>query len=196
MTTAKMIETQDLLLKEPQVSTRGAKSCTLTKTNGERLTFQLGSKASPTTTPFGATLFNDDGRSSRKTIEFHITAEQEAEIEAFDEWAIQYLSDNSMTIFRKELTPAQVSEIYRSPVTRKATYNSHVRCKINIAGSQQVRCWDENNKRRDCPKDLRPHKLIPRITISHLWMMSREVGWVLQVNDLMVIEGADECPFF
>ena len=51
-----------------------------------------------------------------------------------------------------------------------------------------VRCWDEGNKRRDCPKDLRPHKLVPRITISHLWMMSRECGWVLQVNDMMIIE--------
>ena len=52
-------------------------------------------------------------------------------------------------------------------------------------------------ERMDLPEDLRPHDLVPRLHLSHLWIMGREFGWVFNVADLMVINGDTqvECPF-
>ncbi len=189
-----MLNITNCQLKDPQISARGAKSCPLLNDNGDKFFFQLGSKANPASTPFGATAFNDE-KTTRKTIEFNLTPEQEKGIAAFDEWAIKYLSQNSERLFKKKLSIEQVKEGYRSPMTKKGTYNAHLRCKVNTGGTAMVRCWDAHDKRVDLPQDMRNHELVPRINISHLWMMSREYGWVFQVYDLMVCETEETCPF-
>ena len=189
-----MITTSNLILKDPQISARGAKSCPILNAQGDKVTFKLGSKSEPVSSPFGATSFNEEA-TSRKTIEFNLTPEQEEQFQQFDEWAIAYLSEHSERLLKKKLTPEQVREGYRSPVTKKGSYRGHLRCKINCSGVAMARCWSTEDKRREMPADLRNHEMVPRINISHLWMMSREYGWVLQVNDLMVCEGAEICPF-
>ena len=189
-----MINTSNLILKDPQISARGAKSCPILNAQGGKVFFNLGSKSEPGSTPFGATSFNDEA-TSRRTIEFNLTHDQEEQFRQFDEWAISYLSEHSERIFKKKLTTDQVREGYRSPVTKKGSYRGHLRCKINSSGAAMVRCWSTEDKRREMPADLRNHEMVPRINISHLWMMSREYGWVLQVNDLMVYEGEEVCPF-
>ena len=189
-----MINTTNLILKDPQISARGAKSCPILNAQGEKVYFNLGNKSKPVSTPFGATSFNDEA-TSRKTIEFNLTEEQEEQFKRFDEWAIGYLSEHSERLFKKKLTPDQVREGYRSPVTKKGSYRGHLRCKINSSGTTMARCWNMEDKRREMPADLRNHEMVPRINVSHLWMMSREYDWVLQVNDLMVCEGVEVCPF-
>ena len=189
-----MINTSNLILKDPQISARGAKSCPILNAQGNKVFFNLGSKSEPVSSPFGATSFNDEA-TSRKTIEFNLTEGQEEQFKRFDEWAISYLSEHSERLFKKKLTPDQVREGYRSQVTKKGSYLGHLRCKINSSGIAMVRCWSTEDKRREMPADLRTHEMVPRINVSHLWMMSREYGWVLQVNDLMVCESVEECPF-
>ena len=189
-----MLDTSNWQIKDPQISARGAKSCPVLKANGEKVFFNLGSKSEPVSSPFGATSFNDEA-TSRKTIEFNLTEEQEEQFKKFNEWAIGYLSEHSERLFKKKLTPDQVSEGYRSPVTKKGSYRGHLRCKINSSGTTMVRCWSTEDIRRELPADLRNHEMVPRINVSHLWMMSREYGWVFQVNDLMVCEGVEVCPF-
>ena len=189
-----MLDTSNWHIKDPQISARGAKSCPVLKANGEKVFFNLGSKSEPVSSPFGATSFNDEA-TSRKTIEFNLTEEQEEQFKKFNEWAIGYLSEHSERLFKKKLTPDQVSEGYRSPVTKKGSYRGHLRCKINSSGTTMVRCWSTEDIRRELPADLRNHEMVPRINVSHIWMMSREYGWVFQVNDLMVCEGEEVCPF-
>ncbi len=189
-----MLDTSNWHIKDLQISARGAKSCPVLKANGEKVFFNLGSKSEPVSSPFGATSFNDEA-TSRKTIEFNLTEEQEDQFKKFNEWAIGYLSEHSERLFKKKLTPDQVSEGYRSPVTKKGSYRRHLRCKINSSGTTMVRCWSTEDIRRELPADLRNHEMVPRINVSHIWMMSREYGWVFQVNDLMVCEGVEVCPF-
>ena len=45
------------------------------------------------------------------------------------------------------------------------------------------------------PDDVRGFELVPRITVLHLWVMNREFGFVLQVNDMMCSEVSQSCPF-
>ena len=109
------------------------------------------------------------------------------------EWLTDYLSKHSERIFRKNMSREQVSETMRNPVTQRASYQPHLRCKIRPAS---VRVWDGDGKQRTLPADLRQYNLVPRITIEKLWIMSRECGLVLQVSDLMVLEKEEcTCPF-
>ena len=57
-----------------------------------------------------------------------------------------------------------------------------------------IRDRSETDEHRELPEDLRGSLLVPRINLSHLWMMSREYGWVLQINDMMILDNAETCP--
>ena len=133
-----MLYPQTYALKDPQTSARGARTCQLLDKDGKRIHFTLGSRSEPCTTPFGASSWNDEN-ASRKTLDFHLTDEQASEFQAFDTWAIGYLSENSERSFNKKLTPEQVTQNYRSPVIRKDDFRPHLRCKINTAGQHACR---------------------------------------------------------
>ena len=114
-------------LSEASANAKGAKSCKL-DSNGAQVIFNLGDSSSPAISPFGATNYGDD-TSSRQSIEFRLTPEQQKHWEAFDLWCLSYLSRNSERIFKKQMTPEQLRECYRSPVTRKEGFEPHLRCK-------------------------------------------------------------------
>ena len=184
-------------IRDPTISARGAKSCMLEDMSREdrKIRFTLGSKDSPIQTPFGATTYNNE-EAKRQTVEFFLDSEQENEFQGVVEWAHVYLATHSDRLFRKTMTPDQVAECFRSPVTRKDKYRPHVRCKIDTNGRYAVRCWDAEGNRRDLPSDLRGLQMVPRVLLSHLWCMSRECGLVLLVTDLMILDsGSDVCPF-
>jgi hypothetical protein len=171
-------------LSDATANAKGAKSCKL-ESNGAQVIFNLGERPTPAVSPFGATSYGDD-TSPRQTIEFRLTEEQLKHWEAFDTWAITYLHANCERIFKKQLTQEQLQESYRSPVTRKQGYEPHLRCKINTSGPKVARAWREQ-ERIELPSNLRMLPVIPRITLSHLWMMSKEFGFVLSVNDILCL---------
>ena len=189
-----MLSPDSYALKDPQISARGAKSCQLHDKEGKRVHLTLGSRTEPCTTPFGASTGNDE-KATRKTIDFHLTDQQAAAFDAFDSWAVRYLAEHSERIWKKKFTEERVAQNYRSPVVRKDGYRPHLRCKINTDGANACRAWTVEDERRELPEDLRGCLLVPRIQLSHLWMMAREYGFVLQVGDMMVIDSSEECPF-
>ena len=181
-------------LKDPTISAKGAKSCSLIKSPNDKVFFTLGSKTDPLRTPFGATSFNDE-KVTRKTIEFTLNPQQVETFTTFDSWALDYLVKHAERIFKKKLGIQEVKGMYKSPVSQKGEYKPHLRCKINTSGLSPCRCWDENDQRCELPEDLRTYDLVPRIQISHLWIMAKEVGFVLQINDLMVAAQPQISPF-
>ena len=181
-------------LKDPTISAKGAKSCSLIQSPNDKVFFTLGSKTEPMRTPFGATSFNDE-KATRKTIEFTLNPQQVDMFKTLDLWAVDYLVKHSERIFKKTLNTQEVQGMYKSPVTQKEDYKPHLRCKINTSGLSPVRCWDENDERCELPEDLRTYDLVPRIQITHLWIMAKEVGFVLQINDLMVHQQPQISPF-
>ena len=190
-----MLATQTFVLHDPLVSSRGAKSCSLIS-DGSKYFFQLGEELQPSSTPFGAGTFQDEV-ATRQTLEFRLQPEQDEQWLAFDAWAIDYIWENNERIFKKVMTRAQIEDHYRSPCTRKDGYQPLLRTKINVAGRSIVRCWDEENELRALPEDLRLYELVPRIHLSHLWIMGRDFGFVLNVTDLKVLNGSTDakCPF-
>ena len=108
---------------------KGAQSARL-GSHGQPAIFNLGDREQPVLSPFGATSFGDEVN-PRLTIEFKLDENQDAHWNAFDKWAIAYLAEHSERLFKKILTIEQVKEAYKSPVTRREGYHSHLRCKIN-----------------------------------------------------------------
>ena len=188
------------IIRDPQINARGAKSCQIEKScpavgSDAKIRFFLGGKDEPSSTPFGATSWGDEA-TTRKTIEFNLTPEQEAKFDEITKWAHEYLAKHSERLFRKSMTDEQVADTFRPPVTKKGDFHPHLRCKINTSGAAAVRCWDASGKSMSLPPDLKSYKLVPRIMISHLWCMARECGFVCVVTDLQIIQGeGDTCPF-
>ena len=105
------------------------------------------------------------------------------------------LAKNSYRLFKAIKTEEQIRENYRSPVQKKGDYRATLRSKVNTDGSHPVRCWNVNRERADLPEDLRDTELVSKIVLAHLWMMSRECGFVMICTDLHVRSWSAECPF-
>ena len=194
LSTIKMMDIANICLKDTQVSARGAKSCQVRQQLGTRVAFTLGTSQEPVTTPFGASSFAGE-EGGRKTLEFSLSAEQEKEWQAFDAWAVSYLAQNSYRLFKAIKTEEQIRENYRSPVQKKGDYRATLRCKVNVDGANSVRCWNVAKERVDLPEDLRDTEIVAKIQLSHLWMMSKEYGFVLLCQDLQIRSSSAECPF-
>ena len=135
-----------LVLRDICVSGRGAKSATCGQENGEKVTFNLSKD--PVYSPFGANSFGDE-QQSRRTIEWTLNAEQLQFWSKFDEWAIKYIQKNAERLFKKVMTIEQVKDAYKSPVSIKENgqYSPHLRTKINFAGPNVTKFWDEKNEK-------------------------------------------------
>ena len=186
---------KDFQLQDTQTSSRGAKTAQLSGHIGAKLMLSFGSEPSPSSTPFGATNYNDEA-SVRKTLDLRLNDDELTFFQELDAWAVEYLSKNSERLFKKAATQDQVREHYKSPVAVKEGYQPLVRCKVNTSGQYAVRCWNTDRERIEMPSDLRGCQLIANAQLSHLWMMGRDFGWVITVQDLMVLsEESSACPF-
>ena len=188
-----MSDFSQLHLAEPVVSSRGAKSCALSN-NGAKFVHTVGSRAEPLTSPFGAQSFNDES-TTRKSIEFRLPGECTDFWDSFDAWAVTYITCHSNRLFGKPLTIEQVRDGYKPCVSRRGTYPATLRCKVNLSGSNVVRCWSPAEERIDVPQEFRGLELVARVSVMHLWVMNREFGFVLQPNDLMCSVVSQSCPF-
>ena len=66
-----------------------------------------------------------------------------------------------------------------------------------MSGRGEVRCWLPTQERAQMPEDLRPCSLVPQLHLSHLWIMGRDFGFVINVLDLCIVDGvaSSEYPF-
>ncbi len=171
---------------------KGAKSAMLTCKDGP-VVF-MASKACEA--PFGATNFDRDVTAVRQNLELRVTKELEAYFDEFDAWAVEYLSANSERLFKKQLTVAQIKEQYHSPVRHSEKYDPLLRTKINTSGGRATRFWDTEGKVLAYPENLKGARLIPRLHVSHLWIMGTSCGFAVNVTDVRLEEvPIVECPF-
>ena len=125
-----------------------------------------------------------------------MTKEQGEFFSKVDAWAVEYLSANSERLFKKPMTTAQVTEIYHSPVKHSDKYDPLLRTKLTTSGNWATRYWDSAGKATAAPASLKGVCLIPRLHLSHLWIMGSSCGFAVNVTDLRLEEiPVVECPF-
>ena len=190
-----MANSNSLQLAEQQVNSRGAKFFPLSDTGGERVFWTFGSKSDPLSTQWGVSQFDPSAGSTRCNMDFICDTQMITSLSAFDAWARQYIEKNSHRLFNKTLTDGQVADGYKHTLIERGAYPSQVRCKINLSGPRAVRCWDEQGNPRDAPENWRACKFVAKVNASHLWIMSKEMGFVLNITDLQIFEESRVCPF-
>ena len=80
-------------------------------------------------------------------------------------------------------------------MTQRGSYDPTFRTKINLH-DKGATFWDPAGNKRPQPEDWRELSAIPRLNVSHLWIMGREFGVVLNCTDLQVYEPErPTCPF-
>jgi hypothetical protein len=181
-------------LAEQHTNTRGAKTCQLSA-NGTKVSIQPTSEA--VFTPFPPSTFDKDPAASRLTLELRCNGELVSFFDKFDTWAKAYILANSERLFKKVLTESQIQEGYHPTVKRHeaGTYEPLLRTKLDVTGRREISYWTPEGVRRGPPEDWRRVTVIPQLEISNLWVMGRELGWVLQCTALKVFEESLECPF-
>ena len=187
------MSTQSYTLNDVTISaSKGAKTAVLMCQAG-KVEF-LATKACEA--PFGANTFDRDATAVRQNLELQMTKELEAYFTKFDAWAVEYLSANSERLFKKQLTLAQIKEQYHSPAKPSEKYDPLLRTKINLSGDRAVRIWDTCGHVVPCPESLKGAKLVPKLHISHLWIMGSSCGFTVNLTDMRLEEvPIVECPF-
>ncbi len=188
-----MSSTQTYQLNDVIISaSKGAKSAALVC--GEGPVVFTASKACEA--PFGVNNFDGDTTAVRQNLKLRATKDLVEYFADFDAWAVGYLAANSERLFKKQLTEAQIKETYHSPVKPSEKYDPLLRTKINTSGNYATRFWDTESKAIAYPASLKGVQLIPRLHVSHLWIMGSSCGFAINCTDLRLEEvPVVECPF-
>ncbi len=178
-------------LADVHVNAKGAKTCQLLDGTAR----MLYTADAYCTVPFPPSNFDKDPAATRLNLELRPPPSVEAYFDAVDAWALKYLTAHAERIFSKPLSAEQVKESYHPTLRRHGEYPALLRTKFDSSGRRACKFWSTEHQSREAPEDWRSAELRPQLHISHLWIMGRECGLVLNTEALLVQEASTNCPF-
>ena len=189
MPTSNMFDT--LHIADQLTKTKGAKTCLIIdQANKEPITL-IPKKT--LVAPFGINSYEESAL--RKNFEVRCNAFLEDYVTELDKWILSYVYVHSERLLKKKVTYTQVEEMYKSPLHRKEGYAPLLKTKVNTAGNHAVRFWDENGEMTTEPSEWKTTGIIPCLRLKSLWIMSGNVGVVLETTDVQVFPQEINCPF-
>ena len=179
-------------LADVTTSSKGQKASQLTNDH-KPIVFPLGSRLR---TRFGASSFDKNVESIRKNFDFDVTCDKQicALLKQIDDWAIQYIFDNAVKIFKKAMSKDVIKENYKPLLTQYGD-TVRVRTKINTSGHRVCTCWDEDRIHRDLPEELLNAEYDVQVSIPQLWIMGSSFGLTMETISLLVRPILNDCPF-
>ena len=188
------IPLDSIKLAEATITPKGAKQCNLC--SGDLNLPVIIDSVGHLSTPFDPGNYDETKPSNRVNLEVRCNAELEAWAKKFDEWAVKYVTEHSERLFKKKSTEAQVRDTVRPLATKKTPeYPALMRMKLQTTGPSQVRYWDEKGVARDPPADWRNCEFRVRATIRSMYIMGKDMGFVVQADHLQIFERSVSCPF-
>jgi hypothetical protein len=182
----------NLSLADVHVNAKGAKTCQLLD-GTQRLLYTADAYCA---VPFPPSNFEKDPAATRLNLELRCPPTLEAFFDGFDAWAVEYLTAHAERLFKRgPLTLEQVKESYHPTLRRKDDYPVLLRTKLDTAGRRACKFWTIDQQKREAPEEWRGTEVRPQLHISHLWVMGRECGLVVNVEALLVREESTVCPF-
>jgi len=184
------LETTALKLGEVTLVGKGAKIAPLTS-HGDALKWRPG----PVQILFQPKAFNDPS-ATRVSVCFRSTAELEEYIHELESWILKEVASNPQMYLGTCCSAAQVQERFTSALKTTDKGYVHLRAKMNIAGRNQVKCWDANTRLpRAPPEDWTLCEVTPFFQIKGIWVMSKDFGLLIEMPDALVSESSQLCPF-
>ena len=175
-------------LADVHVTSKGAKQCQLSAAKEPVIYIPEEALA----VPFGLSSWEE---SSRKNLELRCTSDVEASFLQLDEWARAYLVQHAERLFKKKLTPEQVAENYRSPLTKRGDYPALLRTKINTKGAARARIWNAQGVETEPPENWRDFMVRLKLHIRSLWIMGTTFGFTIECTDVQIVTPRRACPF-
>ena len=191
------IQLKDLAISDPTLNARGARSSSVATAQGKPVVLRLPTLRAP----FGATSWEDDGRTRKNLDLTDMPPELVAWLRKLDEWCISTATKMSAKLFKSQKTEAEVRGMYVSLAKPgKEGYEPTLRCKANLGGGGVIRVWEQTEdwiKRRELPpiEDWRNARLEAVVSISSLWLQSKSFGLTCTITDAVLECGEAECPF-
>jgi hypothetical protein len=180
-----------LAIGELRTNAKGGKSANVTQNCGKSV---IVTATVPLQCPFGASLFQDDGTSTRLNIDFAELEGLEAIFRSIDEQLIlaAIAAKDSLWI-GKNYTDQQIREFYTSPLKEREGYSTTLRAKLD---TEKCRCWSWDGGKISLPESKGKGCMVcPKIQLQNLWFMSPKWGATFQVTDLRIQEPCVECPW-
>jgi hypothetical protein len=186
-----MAATTDLAIGELRTNSKGGKSASVTQQSG-KLVFITATL--PLACPFGASVFQDDGTSTRLNIDYGQLEAFEAMFRALDEQIIQATIAARDSIWAgKAMTEQQVRDNYTSPLKEREGYSTTLRSKIDV---DKCRCWSWEGAKIALPESrCKGCQVCPKIQLQCLWFMAPRWGATFITTDLRIAEVVVECPW-
>ena len=182
-------------------SSRGSKTCRLRTLEGEDVVY-ITAGANGLVAPFGPGTFDATGATRRKNFVVRLDDEETHNFfKDLDAWAVDYITDNSERIFGHVLTKDQVKTQYLECSRQKSSNHlPMLHTKFWTNGRGAIRCWDASGVARELPTRWRYTRLHLRLHVSHLWIMGKDFGFVIECTDLRVLSEEPEsaemvCPW-
>ena len=171
-------------LGDQLVTPKGGKICLLSS-NGSRVTLQPS--AIPVLTPFAPSTFYKQ-LSGRINLSLQCSDAMIAYFECLDAWTKDYVHAHAERLLKEPTTREEIEAGYHSPVSRSGEYLPLLRTKITLDGPKVCKFWGSDGKPRAVPEDWKYVGLRPAISISHLYIMGKEFGWVILCTDLEICD--------
>ena len=140
---------------------------------------------------------SQNAEATRVNICFAPTPEVSSFVQSFDAWLCTAIAASSQRLLGTQLTVDDVKARYQSPLkTHEASGAQALRVKMNLSGRTAVKCWDTFRRPREQPESWTSLKSVtPRIAIRSIWLMGRDMGCTLELQQAMLEEAPAECPF-
>ena len=132
-----------------------------------------------------------DAAGDRVNVCLEATEEALAAVESWEAAAAKMAAEQASAMFGKPLTETQLLERFQSCLKTSAQGVKFVKLKATLAN---VRFWDSEAKRAETPGCLRGRRILAAVQPRQLWVMNQQCGLLLELRDVKLDEGVEECP--
>jgi hypothetical protein len=175
------------------VTGKGAKQIPLT-IDGEPVVWQPKEYLS---IPWEPSAFNNP-EATIVNLVFNATPATTESLRAFDEFSIGILAERSEKLLGQKISLEDMRKRFQPTVkTHEASGMQSWKVKMNTQGKGATRLWDTfRNSLSSSPPDCWTVCTAKcRVKVKGFWIMAREVGVILEAQDVMLDMQAAECPF-
>ena len=132
-----------------------------------------------------------DAAGDRVNVCLEATEEAVTAVASWEATAAKMAAKQAPAMFGKALTEAQLQERFQSCLKTSAQGVKFVKLKATLAN---VRFWDSEGKRTDAPDCFRGRRILAAVQPRQLWVMNQQCGLLLELRDVKLDEGVEECP--
>ena len=177
---------------DPVAGSKGQKTATIAKTDGQPALWTLTSSVKPL---FQPNSFSGDAN-KKKSLCLTVPTEVMDDALKLDEWAVNYAHVHSERFFGKTLTLDQIKERYVGVVKSHEKHPPYLEVKIAADRRNQPTYWTSEKTKRGPPEEWLNCELMCQFKIASFWFMSSQFGLSVQLANAQVTEELMQvCPF-